>query len=145
MKTEESKKKGFYFWLEPDIDKKIDAHLPMTDSRTRSEFVNEAIRRYCCELSSEENKEYLSREIINIIRANIKNAENHIASTIFKLAGEQATLNLLVADQIIGDIDDDTIRAYRNDAYDIVRKRHGVFNFEDAMKNAEEIASEDED
>ena len=92
-----------------------------------------------------ENKEYLSREIINIIRANIKNAENHIASTIFKLAGEQATLNLLVADQIIGDIDDDTIRAYRNDAYDIVRKRHGVFNFEDAMKNAEEIASEDED
>ena len=59
----------------------------MTDSRTRSEFVNEAIRRYCCELSSEENKEYLSREIINIIRANIKNAENHIASTIFKLAG----------------------------------------------------------
>ena len=139
MKTEESRKKGFYFWLEPDIDKKIDAHLPMTDSRTRSEFVNEAIRRYCCELSSEENKEYLSREIINIIRANIKNAENHIASTIFKLAGEQATLNLIVADQLIGDIDDETIRAYRN-AYDIVRKRHGVFNFEDAMEDARSVS-----
>ena len=52
----------------------------------------------------------------DIIRANVKNAENHIASTIFKLAGEQATLNLLVADQLIGDIDDETIRAYRNDA-----------------------------
>ena len=34
------------------------------------------------------------------------------------------------------------IRAYRNAGYDIVRKRHGVFNFEDAIDDAETVAEE---
>lgn len=145
MEESKANKKGYYFWLEPDLDKQIDAHLYAAQAKSRSEFVNAAVRRYICELDSETSKEYLSKELAQIVRATVKNSENHIASTLFKLAGEQATLNLLIADQLIGDIDDNAIRAYHNAGYDIVRKRHGVFSFEDAMNDARAIAeSEDE-
>ena len=118
----------------------IDASVAADSCRSRSDFVNKAIKAYAASLAGDLHQEMLGHELINIIRANIKNSENHIASCIFKLAGEQATLNLLIADQLIGDMDAATVRAYRNEAYDIVRKRHGVFNFEDAMENAKEVA-----
>ena len=110
-----------------------------------SGFIDLAVQYYCCSFESETHKEILTKELTNAIKYNIKNSENHIASTIFNLAGELATLNLLIADHLIGDIDDNAIRAYHNAAYDIVRKRHGVFSFEDAIEDARAIAeSEDE-
>lgn len=72
-------------------------------------------------------------------------SNNHIAAALFKLAGEQATLNLLIADRVFGDLDENAVRAYRNNAYDIVRKRHGVFSFEDAIEDAKTIAESEED
>ena len=122
----------------------IDASLVPADASSRSEFVEKAIRYYAASLGADMHKEILSEELIRVIRDNIKNAENHIASTLFKMAGEQAVLSLLFADRIVGDIDRDELRAYRNDAYNAIRRLHGVFMFEDALDNAEEeIESED--
>ena len=49
------------------------------------------------------------------------------------------------ADRVFGDLDENAVRAYRNNAYDIVRKRHGVFSFEDAIEDAKTIAESEED
>ena len=123
----------------------IDASLVPADASSRSEFVEKAIRYYAASLGADMHKELLSEELIRVIRDNIKNAENHIASTLFKMAGEQAVLSLLFADRIVGDIDRDELRAYRNDAYNAIRRLHGVFMFDDALDNAEaEIESEDD-
>ena len=140
MEEEKKNKKGFYFWLDPEVDQQINAHLYVSRAKSRSEFVNEAIRRYVCELDSEMNKEYLSKELTDLVRANIKDSENHIAASLYKLAGEQATLNLLLADLLINNMDGNAIRTYRDMGYDIVRKRHGVFTFEDAMDDARAFA-----
>ena len=114
------------------------------DASSRSEFVEKAIRYYAASLGADMHKEILSEELIRVIRDNIKNAENHIASALFKMAGEQAVLSLLFADRIVGDIDRDELRAYRNDAYNAIRRLHGVFMFDDALDNAEaEIESND--
>ena len=122
----------------------IDASLVPADASSRSEFVEKAIRYYAASLGADMHKEILSEELIRVIRDNIKNAENHIASALFKMAGEQAVLSLMFADRIVGDIDRDELRAYRNDAYNAIRRLHGVFMFEDALDNAEaEIESED--
>ena len=91
------------------------------------------------------HKELLSQELIRVLQDNIKNVENHISSTIFKMAGEQATLSLIIADQIIKEIDEETMREYRNEAYDIIRKRHGVFSFPDAYENAKELSESEDD
>ncbi|MBR4490497.1 hypothetical protein IKP13_07695 [bacterium] len=137
-------KKSYNFYLTPEENEMIDASLVPADASSRSEFVEKAIRYYAASLGADMHKEILSEELIRVIRDNIKNAENHIASTLFKMAGEQAVLSLLFADRIVGDIDRDELRAYRNDAYNAIRRLHGVFMFEDALDNAEaEIESED--
>ena len=132
-------KKSYNFYLSPEANEMIDSSLVPSDTRSRSEFVEKAIRFYAASLSSEMHKELLSEELVNVIRDNIKSAEKHIASTIFKLAGEQATLSLIFADSIVGEMSHRDVDAYRNEAYNIVRKWHGVFTFDDALDNAEEI------
>ena len=137
-------KKSYNFYLTPEENEMIDASLVPADASSRSEFVEKAIRYYAASLGADMHKEILSEELIRVIRDNIKNAENHIASTLFKMAGEQAVLSLLFADRIVGDIDRDELRAYRNDAYNAIRRLHGVFMFDDALDNAEaEIESND--
>ena len=138
-------KKSYIFYLTPEENEMIDASLVPADASSRSEFVEKAIRYYAASLGADMHKEILSEELIRVIRDNIKNAENHIASALFKMAGEQAVLSLLFADRIVGDIDRDELRAYRNDAYNAIRRLHGVFMFDDALDNAEaEIESEDD-
>ena len=137
-------KKSYIFYLTPEENEMIDASLVPADASSRSEFVEKAIRYYAASLGADMHKEILSEELIRVIRDNIKNAENHIASALFKMAGEQAVLSLLFADRIVGDIDRDELRAYRNDAYNAIRRLHGVFMFDDALDNAEaEIESND--
>ena len=136
--------KSYIFYLTPEENEMIDASLVPADASSRSEFVEKAIRYYAASLGADMHKEILSEELIRVIRDNIKNAENHIASALFKMAGEQAVLSLLFADRIVGDIDRDELRAYRNDAYNAIRRLHGVFMFDDALDNAEaEIESND--
>ena len=123
----------------------IDSHRDSDVRQSIAGFIDAAVKHYCCTMDSDTHKEILSEELIRVIRDNIKNAENHIASTLFKVAGEQAVLSLLFADRIVGDIDRDELRAYRNDAYNAIRRLHGVFTFDDALDNAEaEIESEDD-
>ena len=122
----------------------IDSHRDSDVRQSIAGFIDAAVKHYCCTMDSDTHKEILSEELIRVIRDNIKNAENHIASTLFKVAGEQAVLSLLFADRIVGDIDHDDLRAYRNDAYNTIRKWHGVFTFNDALDNSEaEIENED--
>ncbi len=141
MATKKVKKS---IWLPASTWEMIEKYRDKDAHQAIAGFVDLAVKYYCCSFEAEAHKEILTRELTNAIKFNIKNSENHIAATLFKLAGEQATLNLLIADQLVGDVDKNAIRAYRNAGYDIVRKRHGVFNFEDAIEDAESVAEEDD-
>ncbi len=131
-------------WLPPETWEMIEQHRDRDVRQSISQFINAAVKHYCCSMDAETHKEILTRELTNAIRFNIKDSENHIAATLFKLAGEVATLNLLIADQVF-DLDKNAIRAYRNDGYDAVRKRHGLFTFEDAVEDARSIAEKKDD
>lgn len=138
-------KKSYNFYLSPEANEMIDANLEPAIIRSRSDFVEKAVRYFAASISADVHKEVLAHEIIDAIRFNIKNSENHIAATLFKLAGEQATLNLVIADLIIEGFDETTLKSYRNAAYDMVRKKHGVFTFADAVADAAAVAQSDDD
>ena len=130
-------KKSYNFYLSPEADCMIDSSLVASDSRSRSDFVEKAVRYYAASLGAEMHKELLSQELIRVLQDNIKNVENHISSTIFKMAGEQAVLSLLFADMLVEKLDRKELQRYRNEAYDLIRKRHGSIMFEDALANCE--------
>ena len=141
MNTEKENKKSYCFWLYPETDEKIDAHLRTSHCRSRSEFINDAVDFYCCELDESQHRNVIATETARIIRDNIQNLENHMAYILYKIAGEQANMGLLLADQLLN-LPVEAIREYRNDAYDLIRKRSGFISFEDAMDNAKQIAAE---
>ena len=130
-------KKSYNFYLSPEADCMIDSSLVASDSRSRSDFVEKAVRYYAASLGAEMHNELLSQELIRVLQDNIKNVENHISSTIFKMAGEQAVLSLLFADMLVENLDRKELQRYRNEAYDLIRKRHGSIMFEDALANCE--------
>ena len=130
-------KKSYNFYLSPEADCMIDSSLVASDSRSRSDFVEKAVRYYAASLGAEMHKELLSQELIRVLQDNIKNVENHISSTIFKMAGEQAVLSLLFADMLVENLDRKELQRYRNEAYDLIRKRHGTIMFEDVLVNCE--------
>ena len=130
-------KKSYNFYLSPEADCMIDSSLVASDSRSRSDFVEKAVRYYAASLGAEMHKELLSQELIRVLQDNIKNVENHISSTMFKMAGEQAVLSLLFADMLVENLDRKELQRYRNEAYDLIRKRHGSIMFEDALANCE--------
>lgn len=121
----------------------IDDHLNAANVETRSAFIDEAIRFYCCELDSKTHQNVITTETARVIRDNIKNLDNHIAYVLFNVAGEMANMNLLLADRLLNMSDED-IRATRNDAYDIVRRRKGFISFADAIENARYDPESDE-
>ena len=131
-------KKSYNFYLTPEENEMIDASLVPADVGSRSDFVGKAIRYYAASLGADMHKEILSEELIRVIRDNIKNAENHISSALFKVAGEQAALSIIISDHILGMTDSRYFQQCRNNAYDMVRRRHGVLSFDDAYEFVDE-------
>ena len=126
-------------WLPEETWKMIDSHRDTDVKQSIAGFIDAAVKHYCCTIDSDTHKEILSEELIRVIHDIIKNAEDHISATMFKMAGEQAVLSLLFADLLVNHIDRRELQAYRNDAYDMIRKRHGILMFEDALENAEHV------
>ena len=137
---EEKKQTGnpkikYGFRIHEDVSQMIDSHIPVANVQTRSAFLEEAVRFYCCELDSKTHQNVITSETARVIRDNIKKLENHLAYILFNVAGEQANLSLLLADRLLN-MSHEEIRATRNDAYDIIRRRSGFISFSDAMDNA---------
>ncbi len=135
MNSDLDQKKKYNFSIRKRISQMIDSHMTAANVQSRSQFFEEAVEFYCSELDSETHQNVISTETARVIRDNIKKLENHLAHILFKIAGELANIGLLLADRLLNMSDAD-IRATRNDAYDIVRKRCGFISFTDAMENA---------
>ncbi|MBP5236387.1 MAG: hypothetical protein J6128_02505 [Clostridia bacterium] len=144
MNRKEKRKKGHYFYLSDKANTLIDSHIAQTSAKSRSDFVCDAIDFYCCELDSDNHRNVITTEMSRVIRDNIKNLENHLAHILFKLAVEQAKINLVLADKSF-DMEDKEVSAYGNAAYDIVRRNNGFISFEDAIADARSIAESDGD
>ena len=135
--TDEKSRKSI--WLAEKTWQMIESHRDKDIKQSIANFIDVAVRHYCCMLDNDSNREILTQELVSVIRDCIRNAEDHISATMFKMADEQAVLSLLFADLLVNHIDRRELQAYRNDAYDMIRKRHGILMFEDALENAEHV------
>ncbi len=127
-------KKNYGFWLDPEINQLIDENVSAGNAHSRSDFVEKALRFYSKSLTGEgSDNSKLMQEL--------KSFESHMAHILFKVAGEQAIVNLIISDQIVSNIDDAAMREYRNTAYNLVRKSKGAISFKDALDDARIIAN----
>lgn len=124
-------KRGAYFRFKSEVDALIESHKDRNEDN-RTEFVEDAIRYYCCHLDSESNRGVLSSEVIQAIESVITNQFNRLSYMLFKLAEEMSVNNYLHASENpkLSEADYNNLRIYVRDK---IRKTHGWVKLEDAI------------
>ena len=106
--------------------------VPLTDARSRSEFICDAIEYYIAAISVRENSKVLTPALESAIGGKIALTEDRISRILFKLGVEVAMMNNILA--ATHDIDEDSLSALRRFCTNEVAAIGGKYNFEDAVE-----------
>lgn len=128
---EREAKRRFQLWLRPSTIQIINRLYEDDNCRSRSEFIEKAIRFYTGYLSSQNAKEYLPNIVVSTLKSIVAESDNRQNRMLFKLAVEIAIMQNLVALQ--QDIDPILMERLRGDCVKEVKRLNGSFAFEDAL------------
>ena len=125
-------KQKFALWVYPDTLEEVDKAYEGDNCKSKSEFIEKAIRFYLGYLKQEDNVNYLSPRITSSVDAVVHGTEQRISRNLFKIAVELGKLSHILA--AANDVDDETLLELHEMCLDEVRHINGVINFERAVK-----------
>ena len=118
-------------WLKPGIVRRMDGWLEEDNCKTRSEFIEKALRFYMGYLATEDTSEYLSRALADTLRGTLAYNENRLRTLLFKLCVEVNMMGHTVAAHFRADpVNRRELRAF---AVDEVLRTNGKIRFDDAL------------
>lgn len=120
------------FWVSPETKKLIEDHYQTDNCRSRTEFIEKAIRFYVGYLNTQHAESYLPHILADVLEGKLTAFGDRVGSLLFKLAVEQA-----IADNILSyytDINEGTLKQLRNKCAQDVMRTNGKISFEDALK-----------
>ena len=127
-----TQKEKITFWVSPEAKKLIEDHYQTDNCRSRTEFIEKAIRFYAGYLNTQHAESYLPRILADVLEGKLTSLGDRMGSLLFKLAVEQA-----IADNILSyytDINEGTLKQLRNKCAQDVMRTNGKISFEDALK-----------
>ena len=128
---EHDNKKRTAVWLTPGVIRRMDSWLEEDNCKTRSEFIEKALRFYMGCLATEDTSEYLSRALVDTLRGTLADNENRLRTLLFKLCVEVNMMSHTVAAHFLADpVNRRELRAY---AVDEVRRTNGQISFDRAL------------
>ena len=128
---EHDNKKLTAVWLTPGVIRRMDGWLEEDNCKTRSEFIEKALRFYMGCLATEDTSEYLSRALVDTLRGTLADNENRLRTLLFKLCVEVNMMSHTVAAHFRADpVNRRELRAY---AVDEVLRTNGKISFDDAL------------
>ena len=125
-------KEKFALWAYPDTLEEVEAIYEQDNCRSKSEFIEKAIRFYLGYLKQEGNVDYLAPRIKSIIEAVVYGAEDRTNRNLFKIAVELGKLSHTLA--AANDVDEETLRELHMMCIDEVRHINGTISFERAVR-----------
>ena len=118
-------------WLKPGIVRRMDGWLEEDNCKTRSEFIEKALRFYMGCLATEDTSEYLSRALADTLRGTLADNENRLRTLLFKLCVEVNMMGHTVAAHFRADpVNRRELRAF---AVDEVLRTNGKISFDAAL------------
>ena len=128
---EHDNKKRTAVWLTPGVIRRMDSWLEEDNCKTRSEFIEKALRLYMGYLATEDTSEYLSRALADTLRGTLADNENRLRTLLFKLCVEVNMMGHTVAAHFRADpVNRRELRAF---AVDEVLRTNGKIRFDDAL------------
>ena len=124
----------FPLYVFPEMMQKIDMLYEADNCKSKTEFIEKAIRFYCGYLLNKDSvaAEYAAPQITAITEGIVKGTEQRLSRALFKVAVELGAVSHMLA--AINDIDDETMVKLRAMCTDEVRRINGVINFERAVR-----------
>ncbi len=126
------KKQRTTIWLSKNVMKELDNMSERADCRSRSEFIEKAIKFYDGYLRSTDENQYLPIALSSAMNGIIHTSEDRIAKVLYKNTVELSMLmNILAA---TAEVDEDILKKLRRKCAKEVNGTRGQITFEDAYK-----------
>ena len=125
-------KQKFALWAYPNTLEEVENIYESDNCKSKSEFIEKAIRFYLGYLKQKDNVSYLSPRITSSVDAVVHGTEMRINRNLFKIAVELGKLSHMLA--AANDVDEDTLQELHEMCLDEVRHINGVINFDRAVK-----------
>ena len=124
----------FPLYVFPETMKTVDILYKSDNCKSRSEFIEKAVRFYCGYLLNKEHTatEFIAPQLATLTEGIVKGTEQRLSRAMFKIAVELGAITHMLA--AVHDIDDDTMTKLRAMCTDEVRRINGIINFEKAVR-----------
>ena len=122
----------FALWLHPDTLEKVKELYRQDDCRSKSEFIEKAIRFYIGCLTAADSASYLPNAFLSNMKSIVAESDNRHSKMLFKLAVELAMMMNVVAAS--NEIDEISLARLRGECIQEVKRLNGNFSFEDAVE-----------
>ena len=125
-------KEKFPLWAYPETLEEVGEVYEQDNCRSKSEFIEKAVKFYLGYLKQEKNVNYLSPRITSSVEAVIHGSEQRLSRNLFKIAVELGKISHTLA--AANDVDEDTLHELHAMCVDEVRHINGAISFESAVK-----------
>lgn len=125
-------KEKFALWAYPETLEEVGEVYEQDNCRSKSEFIEKAIKFYLGYIKQERNVNYLSPMITSTMEAVINGCEQRMNRNMFKIAVELGKIAHTLA--AANDVDEDTLRELHAMCVDEVRHINGCINFNSAVR-----------
>ena len=125
-------KEKFPLWAYPETLEEVGEVYEQDNCRSKSEFIEKAVKFYLGYLKQEKNVNYLSPRITSSVEAVIHGSEQRLSRNLFKIAVELGKISHTLA--AANDVDEDTLHELHSMCVDEVRHINGCINFENAVR-----------
>lgn len=123
-------RKGFY--IEEDLLEQMDGLLEQADVKSRNEFMNHALKFYIGYLTSEKIENYMLSTISSVMHSTVKDSENRMARSMYRLAVEISKLSHVIA--YSHGVNEEKLKKLQVKCMDEVKRINGAVRFEDAYE-----------
>lgn len=119
-------------FLDNEIFNRCNAAIPLTDCRSRSEFICRALDYYITHLNSEGDVSLLLPTLDSALDGRMDDLETRLSRILFKLAVEVAIMSHIVAGT--NEVSDGQLAAIRGLCVDEVKRLSGRYSMEDIVR-----------
>lgn len=130
--TEFNKKEKYNIYVKPETMEKAEELYKQTGFRSRSEFIERAIRFYSGFVTAENYRDYFPEIVVTTLQGMLDCFENRMARMLFKNAVETSMLLHVVAADT--NIDEGSLTRLRGKCIRDVKSSQGMITFDEALK-----------
>ena len=124
----------FPLYIFPDTMEKVDMLYEADNCKSKTEFIEKAVRFYYGYLLNKEHTatEFIAPQLATMAEGIVKGSEQRLSRAMCKIAVELGAVTHMLA--ALNEIDDETLFKLRMMCTDEVKRINGIINFEKAVR-----------